>query len=45
MTLTAEAVYGEFRAPHEHPGMVGRLVVGQPAGAGSVPFDWFEGRK
>jgi plastocyanin len=24
--------------------MVGRLIVGQPSGPGSWPFDWFRGR-
>ena len=24
--------------------MVGRLIVGQPIGPGSLPFDWFKGR-
>jgi hypothetical protein len=24
--------------------MVGRLIVGQPIGPGSQPFDWFKGR-
>jgi plastocyanin len=39
--LTAEGVYDYFCAPHEHAGMVGRLIVGKPSGPGSLPFDWF----
>jgi plastocyanin len=30
--------------PHEHAGMVGRIVVGRPAGPGTLPFDYFEGQ-
>lgn len=30
VTLTAEGVYDFFCMPHEHAGMVGRLVVGEP---------------
>lgn len=41
--LTVEGVYDYFCAPHEHAGMVGRLIVGKPAGPGSLPFDWFKG--
>ncbi len=43
VTLTVAGVYDYFCAPHEHAGMVGRLVVGQPTGPGSLPFDWFRG--
>jgi plastocyanin len=43
VTLTAEGVYDYFCAPHEHAGMVGRLIVGQPSGPGSLSFDWFKG--
>jgi plastocyanin len=30
VTLTAEGVYDFFCAPHEHAGMVGRIIVDQP---------------
>ncbi|MBX6742709.1 MAG: plastocyanin/azurin family copper-binding protein [Acetobacteraceae bacterium] len=44
VTLTVEGVYDYFCVPHEHAGMVGRLIVGKPTGPGSLPFDWFKGR-
>ncbi len=44
VTLTAEGVYDYFCLPHEHAGMVGRIVVGRPAGPGTLPFDYFSGR-
>lgn len=28
MTLTQPGVYDYFRVPHEHAGMVGRIIVG-----------------
>lgn len=31
VTLTVEGIYDYFCAPHEHAGMVGRLIVGDPA--------------
>jgi plastocyanin len=40
--LTVEGVYDYFCRPHELVGMVGRIVVGQPAGPGTRPFDWFK---
>jgi plastocyanin len=43
-TLTAEGVYDYFCLPHEHAGMVGRIVVGRPGGPGSLAFDYFAGR-
>jgi plastocyanin len=43
VTLTVPGVYDYFCAPHENAGMVGRLIVGQPIGPGSAPFDWFKG--
>jgi plastocyanin len=39
VTLTEEGVYDYFCLPHEAAGMVGRIVVGQPGGAGAIPFD------
>lgn len=30
-------------APHEETGMVGRIVVGRPAGPGMQPFDYAPG--
>jgi plastocyanin len=44
VTLTVPGVYDYFCAPHEAAGMVGRLIVGQPAGPGSLAFDWYAGR-
>ena len=44
VTLTMPGVYDYFCAPHEEAGMVGRLVVGQPTGPGSQPFDWFRNK-
>jgi plastocyanin len=32
VTLTAEGVYDFYCIPHEHAGMVGRIVVGRPGG-------------
>ena len=32
-TLTIEGVYDFFCVPHEHAGMVGRIVVGRPGNA------------
>ena len=31
VTLTVEGIYDYFCVPHEHAGMVGRLIVGDPA--------------
>jgi plastocyanin len=42
--FTVEGVYDYFCLPHEEAGMVGRIVVGQPAGPGGLPFDYFSGR-
>ncbi len=44
VTLTVEGVYDYFCMPHEAVGMVGRIVVGHPAGPGTLPFDYFKGR-
>jgi plastocyanin len=41
--LTAEGVYDYFCVPHEHAGMVGRIIVGKPGGPGSLKFDYFKG--
>jgi plastocyanin len=43
VTLTVPGVYDYFCAPHEAAGMVGRIIVGQPGGPGTLPFDYFEG--
>lgn len=32
VTLTVEGVYDFFCVPHEHAGMVGRIIVGRPSG-------------
>ena len=39
--LTVEGVYDYFCIPHEAAGMVGRIVVGRPAGPGTLPTDYF----
>ena len=39
ITLTVEGVYDYFCIPHEHAGMVGRIVVGRPPASGSHPAD------
>lgn len=44
VTLTVPGVYNYFCLPHEKAGIVGRLIVGQPTGPGSRPFDWFKDR-
>jgi plastocyanin len=44
VTLAVEGVYDYFCLPHEHAGMVGRIVVGRPGGPGALPFDHFAGR-
>ena len=44
VTLTVAGVYDYFCLPHEVAGMVGRIVVGRPAGPGALPFDYFAGR-
>ena len=36
VTLEIEGVYDYYCIPHEHAGMVGRIVVGAPAGAGWI---------
>lgn len=43
-TLTVEGVYDYYCIPHEMAGMVGRIIVGKPAGPGSMPFDYYRGR-
>jgi hypothetical protein len=42
VTLMVEGVYDYLCEPHEHAGMVGRLIVGKATGPGSMPFDWFK---
>jgi len=44
VTFTVEGVYDYYCLPHEEAGMVGRIVVGRPAGPGALPFDYFKGR-
>ena len=39
--LTVDGVYDYFCTPHEAAGMIGRLIVGKPAGPGALPFDYF----
>jgi plastocyanin len=45
LTFTVAGVYDYLCEPHEHAGMVGRLIVGKATGPGSMPFDWFKGRQ
>jgi plastocyanin len=42
VTLTEEGVYDYYCMPHEQAGMVGRLIVGRPGGAGGLAFDYFK---
>lgn len=44
VTLAVPGVYDYFCAPHELAGMVGRIVVGEAGGPGSLPFDYFDGQ-
>lgn len=44
VTLTVPGVYDYCCDPHEAAGMVGRLIVGEATGPGSLPYDWFKGR-
>jgi plastocyanin len=44
VTLAVEGVYDYFCLPHEAGGMVGRIVVGRPAGPGTRPADYFAGQ-
>jgi plastocyanin len=39
LTLTIEGVFDYFCIPHEHAGMVGRIIVGRPAGPGAQPIE------
>jgi plastocyanin len=43
VTFTVEGVYDYYCMPHEQAGMVGRIIVGQPGGPGTLPFDYFKG--
>lgn len=42
VVLTVPGVYDYYCEPHEAAGMVGRIIVGHPAGPGMLPFDYFE---
>ncbi len=44
VTLEIEGVYDYFCIPHEMAGMVGRIIVGRPAGPGALSFDYYRGR-
>jgi plastocyanin len=44
VVLAVEGVYDYFCLPHEAAGMVGRIVVGRPAGPGTRPADYFTGQ-
>ncbi len=40
ITLTTPGVYDYYCAPHEHGGMVGRIIVAEASGPGTLPFDY-----
>lgn len=40
--LIEPGTYDYFCAPHEHGGMVGRIIVAAPGGPASNPFDYFK---
>ncbi len=42
VTLSVPGVYDYFCAPHEFGGMVGRIIVSDPTGPGTLPFDYFK---
>ena len=44
LQLALEGVYDYFCLPHEAAGMVGRIIVGRPAGPGVLSVDYFVGR-
>jgi len=41
VTFHIEGVYDYYCTPHEMAGMVGRIIVGKPAGPGTLAFDYF----
>lgn len=43
VTLTQPGVYDYYCAPHEHGGMVGRIIVAEASGPGALPFDYHKG--
>ena len=43
VTLTERGVYDYFCIPHEHAGMVGRIIVGEPAKNGWTQLDGANG--
>jgi len=43
LTLTVEGVYDFYCIPHEHAGMVGRIIVGEPAKNGWTQLDGANG--
>lgn len=42
VTLTVPGVYDYYCAPHEHGGMVGRIIVLEASGPGLLSFDYFK---
>ena len=44
VTLTVPGVYDYYCLPHETAGMVGRIIVAEATGPGSLPFDYFTDR-
>ena len=43
VTLTEQGVYDYFCIPHEHAGMVGRIIVGEPVKNGWTQLDRADG--
>jgi plastocyanin len=41
--LTVPGIYDYYCMPHEAAGMVGRIIVGEPLGPGTKPFDYWVG--
>lgn len=41
ITLTEIGVYDYYCAPHEAAGMAGRIIVQEPAGPGTLAYDYF----
>ena len=44
VTFRVEGVYDYYCLPHEAAGMVGRIIVGHPAGPGALPWDYYKRR-
>jgi len=42
VTLEVAGIYDYYCDPHEHGGMVGRIIVADPTGPGALPYDYFK---